>query len=139
MRFYRRLPNVEISLEMPASLTPFRFDSRKIQRVLENLVSNAIKYSPETKNISIRISRMDDQIMVSVTDCGIGIPSEHLPYIWDKFYRVSSSSTEKVAGTGLGLAITRQIVTMHRGTVHIQSEPGKGSTFSFTLPQGTAL
>ena len=139
VRFYRKLPNVEISLEMPASLTPFRFDSRKIHRVLENLVSNAIKYSRETKNISIRISRMDDQIMVAVSDCGIGIPAEHLPYIWDKFYRVTSSSTEKVPGTGLGLAITRQIVNMHRGTVHIQSEPGKGSTFSFTLPQGTAL
>ena len=139
IRTYRKLPNVELSLETNAPMKPFRFDQRKVRRVLENLVSNAVKYSPDRAVVKISITRMEDLVQVSVSDQGIGIPPEHIPYVWDKFYRIQSSAIEKASGTGLGLALAKQIVTMHHGKVSVQSNAGKGSTFSFTLPMSTAL
>lgn len=138
IRGFRKLPNIDISLEISESLKPFRFDHRKIHRVLENLVSNAIKYSEGAASVKVMITRDEDQVRIAVSDHGIGIPSEHIPYIWDKFYRVNSPNTARTSGTGLGLALTKQIVTMHRGRVEVQSEVNRGSTFSLVLPLGSA-
>ncbi|MDA1278255.1 MAG: HAMP domain-containing sensor histidine kinase, partial [Verrucomicrobia bacterium] len=138
IRGFRKLPNIDISLEISESLKPFRFDHRKIHRVLENLVSNAIKYSEGAASVKVVITRDEDQVRIAVSDHGIGIPSEHIPYIWDKFYRVNSPNTPRTSGTGLGLALTKQIVTMHRGRVEVQSEVNRGSTFSLVLPLGSA-
>ena len=138
MRSYQKLPNIDLSLEITPSLKPFSFDQKKIHRVLENLVSNAIKYSNDRATVKVSIARADDEIQISVSDQGIGIPSEHLPYIWDKFYRIQGIDTEKSDGTGLGLALAKQIITMHRGRISARSEAGKGSTFSFSLPLSTA-
>lgn len=137
MRSYQKLPNIDLSLEIAPSLKPFSFDQKKIHRVLENLVSNAIKYSNDHITVKVSITRADDEIQISVSDNGIGIPSEHLPYIWDKFYRIQDMDTEKSSGTGLGLALAKQIITMHRGRISARSEAGKGSTFAFSLPIST--
>ncbi len=130
---------VAILTEFDPEVMPFRFDRDKIKQVMENLISNAIKYSPGGGRVTVRIAREDGSVRVDVTDQGLGIPSECLGLIWEKFYRVDSSSTAEIEGTGLGLPITKHIVEMHNGAIWVASEEGVGSIFSFRLPvvQGT--
>ena len=123
-----------IRLEVEESLPEVIFDRTRIQRVLDNFLSNALKYSRGSPEIEVRINQVNDGVQVSVTDHGIGIAEEVLPFVWDKFYRVSSPETVSIPGSGLGLAIVRQIILMHGGRVNVESKLGQGSTFSFTLP-----
>lgn len=107
----------------------------RLEQVVTNLVGNAIKYTPEGGKICIR-STVDDQIaVVSVEDNGIGIPVSEQPFIFDKFYRVQNDKTADISGTGLGLSIVKSIVERHNGRVWVESEPDKGSCFSFLLPR----
>lgn len=110
-------------------------DRDKIRQVLENLISNAVKYSPEGGTISVRVSLEEAQARVDVSDTGIGIPGDRLSKVFDKFYRVDASTTAQVEGTGLGLSITRHLIEMHGGRLWVESELGEGSTFSFTIPK----
>lgn len=134
VNLYKGREGVDISLTAPDDLQPLQFDNKKIHQVLENFVSNAVKYSPEGARVKVVIAREGEKIKVSVTDQGLGIPEDQLPFIWDKFYRVDSSTTAEIEGTGLGLPIAKHIVEMHGGEAAATSELGKGSTFSFTLP-----
>ena len=109
-------------------------DPLRVEQVLANLVDNAIKYSPAGGAIRVRLSRTDDDMLsVSVSDEGLGIPAEHLPHLFERFYRVDSR-TRSVKGAGLGLYICRSLVESHGGHIWVQSQPGRGSTFAFTLP-----
>ena len=128
---------IEIDDKIPDNL---RGDGSKLLQVLLNITFNAIKFTTEGK-ISIRViceEKTDDQVKLKffISDTGIGIPKEKLPYIFDRFFQVQGNVTTKYAGTGLGLSITKQIVMLQGGTIHAESEPGKGTTFIFTLGFG---
>ncbi|RPI36014.1 MAG: PAS domain S-box protein [Nitrospiraceae bacterium] len=122
---------ITIQRELPEDLLPvFNADAIMINRVIRNLLGNAIKYTKPRGTITVRLSKQDNAILVQISDTGIGISEEHIPYIFDAFYRVSRDST----GSGLGLAISKAIIEAHGGRIWAESVYGQGSTFSFTLP-----
>ena len=102
-----------------------------VERVVTNLLGNAIKYTAPEGRVRIALLERDADILVLVTDTGIGIAEEHLPFVFDAFVRVSRDSK----GSGLGLAIVKTIIEAHGGRIWVESTVGKGSTFSFTLPK----
>lgn len=124
---------------VPAGLPEFHADGPKLERVLINLLSNAIKFTPKggTVTAGARMESRDGQegILFWIRDTGIGIAPEDLPRVFDKFFQVESSTTRKSTGSGLGLSICRRIVEAHGGEIQAESKPGKGSTFSFFIPQ----
>ena len=120
-----------IRLEPPDTITPVvNADAAMVNRVIGNLLGNAIKYTDPGGTVTIKISDRGNEILVSVKDTGIGIPSDHLPYIFDTFYRAGKSK-----GSGLGLSIAKTIIEAHGGRIWAESVPPNGSTFSFTLPK----
>jgi signal transduction histidine kinase len=126
----------EIALEedLPEDLPELRADRAKLRRVLVNLVSNALKFTPKGGRVRLGASRDGAFVRVSVADTGVGIQREDLHDIFDKYAQARSRATRSEKGTGLGLYITRQLVELHGGKISVQSEVGKGSTFSFTIP-----
>ena len=123
-----------IHLHAPASMDPVCADPDKIEQVIMNLVDNAVKYSPAGGEVSVSLLRDSQKVEFKVSDQGVGIPPEHLPYIFDKFHRVDNRATREIYGTGLGLYVSKSIVEAHGGNIWVESEPGVGSTFHFTLP-----
>ena len=109
-------------------------DERKIKQILLNLLSNAVKFTPEGGRISITANKTDNGAEISVSDTGIGIAPEDQPKIFEEFRQVGSDSTHKTEGTGLGLTLAKKFVELHGGRIWVESELGKGSTFTFTLP-----
>jgi two-component system heavy metal sensor histidine kinase CusS len=103
-------------------------------RAVSNLVDNAVRFTPDGGEITLSLTTDADEIRVMVRDNGCGIPAEHLPRIFDRFYRVEASRSSE--GTGLGLALVKSIAELHGGSVSVESEPGKGSTVTIRLPQG---
>ena len=108
------------------------FDKSMMQKVLNNLLSNALKYTPEEGTVHVHLTQEDHALRVAVSDNGRGIPAADLPDIFDRFYRSSNAGT--TSGTGIGLSLVKQYVEMHGGTVAVESKEGEGSVFSFTLP-----
>jgi signal transduction histidine kinase len=117
-------------------LPPAVFDRDAIAQALMNLLDNAVKYSEhaEKKEVVVRVSERGRSIDISVTDHGIGIPPEEQKKIFEKFYRVSTGLVHDVKGSGLGLSLVKHIAEAHRGTVSVESAPGRGSTFTISLP-----
>jgi two-component system sensor histidine kinase VicK len=109
-------------------------DRDRIEQVIVNILSNAIKYTPENGKIIINLSLKENEIIVNVTDNGIGIPKEDLPRLFERFYRVDKARSRMLGGTGLGLSIARQIVEAHKGKIKIQSEYGQGTQVFISLP-----
>jgi signal transduction histidine kinase len=122
-----------LEVDVPADLPPGRGDERRLTQVLMNLVGNAIKFT-DAGSVSVRAKVDDGSFVVAVTDTGVGIAPEDQKRIFEEFQQVDSSSTRKKGGTGLGLAIARRIVELHGGRIWVESTPGRGSTFAFTLP-----
>jgi PAS domain S-box-containing protein len=114
---------------------PVLADRERIRQVLINLVSNAIKYSPENTRITIASEKNDGSIVVSVNDAGMGIPKRDLPKVFDRFYQVDDKKVQTYPGLGLGLHICKKIIEAHGGKIWVESEVGKGSTFFFSLPK----
>jgi signal transduction histidine kinase len=108
-------------------------DQAMITRLVINLITNAIKYGNENGYIEVELEQSKNNAIISVRDNGIGISTEHLPKIWNRFYRVDSSRTDGKSA-GLGLSIVKWIADAHNGNVSVESTPGDGSTFIFTLP-----
>jgi two-component system CheB/CheR fusion protein len=108
-------------------------DKHRIEQVIINFLSNAIKYSPEADRVLINLEKEQDFLKISITDFGIGIPADKIHYIFDRFFRVQESS-QKFSGLGLGLFISSEIVKRHKGDIGVESKEGTGSTFWFTLP-----
>ncbi len=126
----------EIALEeqLPAGLPELNADRAKLRRVLVNLLSNALKFTPKGGRINVNAAREGSLVRVSVADTGVGIPEEDQRDIFDKYAQARSRATRSEKGTGLGLYITRQLVELHGGKIGVKSEVGRGSTFSFTIP-----
>ncbi|HEM3177886.1 TPA: cell wall metabolism sensor histidine kinase VicK [Streptococcus suis] len=109
-------------------------DTDKMTQVLDNILNNAIKYSPDGGNITFSMKTTDSQLIISISDEGLGIPKADLPKIFDRFYRVDKARSRAQGGTGLGLAIAKEIVKQHKGFIWAKSEYGHGSTFTIVLP-----
>jgi two-component system sensor histidine kinase VicK len=109
-------------------------DEDKLTQVLDNIISNAMKYSPQGGKITFKMEEKEDHIVISVSDQGMGIPKENLQQIFERFYRVDKARTRKLGGTGLGLAIAKEMVEAHGGEIWAESIEGKGTTVTFTLP-----
>jgi len=128
--------NKKHAFQINASRSPLsvRADANRIHQVLANLLSNAVKFSPNGGTIRVEAQQREEFVVVEITDEGIGIAANMVPQLFRKFFRVDNAATRKIGGTGLGLALVKQIVEAHGGQVWVESIPGKGSTFSFSLP-----
>jgi len=115
--------------------TTARFDRELMEKVVTNLVSNAMKYSPREGTITLKAEEKINNIVVAVKDTGPGIVKEHLPRIFERFYIGDTSLTREKDRMGLGLPIAKAIIESHGGKIYVESEPGKGSTFSFFIPK----
>lgn len=124
---------ISLSVELPEMLPKILGDRDRLEQVLMNLLDNAIKYTPSDGSVSISTGATDGEVRVSVKDTGIGIPREDITRIFERFYRVDKARSRELGGTGLGLAIVKHIIQGHNGRLNVESTPGKGSTFSFSL------
>lgn len=130
---HARNKQVQLTTEVEADLPPAIYDSDRMMQVLTNLISNAIKFTPETGTVSVSAQRRAEEVVLRISDTGMGIPKEALPKIFNRFYRVRRPGKE-IKGTGLGLAIVHKIVAGHGGRIDVESEVDKGTTFSVVLP-----
>lgn len=126
--------NVTFKRELPKHVIFVEIDEDKMTQVLYNIISNAIKYSPEGGQVTFSIKEEEERIIVSISDQGVGIPKENISKIFDRFYRVDKARTRKLGGTGLGLAIAKEMVNAHGGAIWASSVEGKGTIISFSLP-----
>lgn len=134
MEGFARQREIAITTDLPEGLPRVLADSDRLQQVLVNLISNAVKFSPQRSQVTITAVPEGERVMIRVSDQGPGIPEEQRQAIFGKFHRIDNASSRRTGGTGLGLAICRAIVDEHGGQIWVESEVGKGSTFSFTLP-----
>ncbi len=125
--------NIRLKADIDDGLPNLQADGSKIESAVTNLVNNAIKFTPQDGEISILVRQRSDQMVIRVSDTGMGIPKEDLPKIFDRFYRVHHSG-RLIHGTGLGLAIVKKIVTMHGGRIEVESKLNQGTTFTMFLP-----
>jgi GGDEF domain-containing protein/two-component sensor histidine kinase len=129
--------SIKLQVEVPPEGPAIYGDREKVEQILTNLVGNALKFTPEGGEIVISVKPYDgdgNMMAIAVKDSGVGIPSDQLDKIFEKFHQVEGSLQRSVGGTGLGLAITKGLVEAHQGKIFVESEVGKGSTFTFTLP-----
>jgi PAS domain S-box-containing protein len=130
--------NLELSLELPERSAPVYADIDELGQVFRNLLSNAIKFTPPDGKVRVEVEVKDVQVVVRIADTGIGIPAADMPRLFERFFRSEISVQQEIPGTGLGLAISREIVQRHQGVITVQSELGKGSMFSVSLPLARA-
>lgn len=124
----------ELVRDYPITSVWIEIDTDKMTQVIDNILNNAIKYSPDGGKITVTMKTTDDQMILSISDQGLGIPKQDLPRIFDRFYRVDRARSRAQGGTGLGLAIAKEIIKQHKGFIWAKSEYGKGSTFTIVLP-----
>lgn len=125
---------IDISTHMPPDLPLVAVDHRRVHQILRNLLANAVAYTPAHGRVQVAAQADAAMVTVKVSDSGIGIAPEHLPNIFERFYRADASRARATGGTGLGLAISRQLVEAHGGNIHIESKVNRGTEVSFTLP-----
>ena len=125
---------IALRVDVPENLPPVVADRDRLLQVFINLVDNAIRYTPPGGEVSIRSRLEDEEVCTSVCDTGSGIPPEHLPHLFERFYRVDPARTARSGGTGLGLSIVEQIVAAHGGSINVESEVGRGTCFHVSLP-----
>jgi two-component system phosphate regulon sensor histidine kinase PhoR len=130
--------NISLQYVSPGGLPEIFGDRNLIEQVLINLLSNAIKYSPKGAWARVAVSQQNGSVAIAVQDNGLGIPKESISRLFEKFYRVRCDDRKDIIGTGLGLSLVKQIIDVHQGTIRVESEHGKGSTFTFTVPVAKA-
>ncbi len=126
--------NISLAFNIESDDLSLKADSDKIKQIMINLLSNAIKFTPDSGSVDVIAKQTDDRIEISVKDTGIGIHPDYHSRIFESFSQVNSSVSKEKKGTGLGLALVRSFVEMHKGKIWLESEPGKGSKFSFSIP-----
>ena len=124
-----------IALSLELEEITFIGQAEYTEKIWENLLSNALKYTPDNGMIEVHLRETTDQIIVSFSDSGVGIAKEHIPLLFDRFYRVDEARHDKIEGTGLGLSIVQQAVRLHQGTIEVTSKLHKGTTFTIRLPK----
>ena len=124
----------ELVRDYPITSVWIEIDTDKMTQVIDNILNNAIKYSPDGGKITVTMKTTDDQMILSISDQGLGIPKQDLPRIFDRFYRVDRARSRAQGGTGLGLSIAKEIIKQHNGFIWAKSIYGKGSTFTIVLP-----
>jgi signal transduction histidine kinase len=134
MRFPLTEQGFDFQMELADGLPSMPIDADAIEQAVLNLLSNAMKYSGNSRHIALRLSRENGSARIDVTDRGVGIAPEEQKRIFDKFYRVPTPANRAISGTGLGLALVAHIAEAHNGRVEVESKPGEGSTFSIWLP-----
>ena len=125
---------LSLSLEAGDVVGEIRADERKFKQILLNLLTNAVKFTPDGGSITVRARMVGGGIEVAVSDTGIGISAEDQAVVFDEFRQVGRHYTNKQEGTGLGLTLTKRFVELHGGTLRLESVPGQGSTFTFNMP-----
>ena len=131
----RALKNgVQLMLELDPEVDLVEGDERRIRQVVFNLLSNAVKLTPSGGQVDVSATRRDGEVLVGVSDSGPGIAPEDQERIFEEFQQAKATNGERPEGTGLGLALSKSLVELHGGRIWVESEPGKGSTFTFTLP-----
>jgi signal transduction histidine kinase len=125
---------ITLALDLPAELPWVKADRRRIAQVVGNLLTNALRHTPQGGCVTLSATAAEDAVEVSVSDTGAGIPADDLPYIFERFWRGEKSRSRAGGGSGLGLAIAKQLVEAHGGSIGVESVPGEGSVFRFTLP-----
>jgi len=127
--------NIQLELVSYSGRDVVQGDDETLKQVFSNLITNAIKYNTPNGKVKVFLEETEDSVAVNVEDTGIGIPEEHLNYIFDQFYRIKKKGEKKSGGTGLGLSIAKKIVEAHAGIIRVVSKTGKGSTFTVVLPK----
>jgi len=125
---------ISVSIDLPDTLPPVNVDSQRFNQVLHNLLDNAVAHTGKGGSITMTATKQGDWVQVSISDTGEGIPADDLSHIFERFYRVDKSRARATGGSGLGLTIARRLVEAHGGKIEAQSELGRGSRFSFTVP-----
>jgi signal transduction histidine kinase len=133
MTLFAEKKKVKLSVKLDDDLPKARFDSDGIMQVLTNLISNSIKFTPENGQVSISVQHKGEDLAIRISDTGIGMSKENLPKLFTPFYQVHQPG-QQAKGTGLGLAIVSKIVTAHNGRIEVESEVGRGTTFTVFLP-----
>jgi two-component system phosphate regulon sensor histidine kinase PhoR len=126
--------HISIELQSPSADLFVRADRKGLQTIFDNLIGNAVKYTPESGQVQIHWSSSENEVQIDVIDSGVGIASEHLPRIFERFYRVDEARSRDIGGTGLGLSIVKHLTNEFGGSIEVRSDPGHGSTFTVRLP-----
>ncbi len=130
--------DIALTEDAPADLGSVAADERKIRQILINLLSNAVKFTPDGGAVGVRARRSGNEVHVSVSDTGIGIAPEDQVKVFDEFQQVGRPSDRSREGTGLGLTLAKRFIELHGGRIWVESEVGKGTTFTFAIPVETA-
>jgi len=125
---------IALGLDVDSRIQEIVADERKFKQILLNLLSNAVKFTPDGGRVDVSARREEDDLVVAVKDTGIGIAEEDQSAVFEEFKQVGRNYTNKQEGTGLGLTLTQRFVELHGGRIWLESEPGAGSTFTFTIP-----
>jgi signal transduction histidine kinase len=126
--------NLSLQAEIAPDLPLMIGQERHWYKVVDNLLSNAIKFTPDEGSVKVQLFQQDEQIILQVSDTGIGIPPDKQMRVFDRFYQADGSARRRYGGTGLGLALVKEIVQAHEGQVTLESEPGRGSTITVSIP-----
>jgi signal transduction histidine kinase len=124
---------VDLQIDLPDALPPIAATTEDIEHLLSNLINNAVKYTDPGGRIDVSMWEQDGDVVGAVQDTGIGIAADEIPRIFDEFYRTDAAK-DRTQGTGLGLSIVKRVLDLYGGRIHVESEPGKGSTFTFSFP-----
>ena len=135
---YATIKGVSFNFESSDESVEVWYDSKQMQKVINNLLSNAFQYTPKGGTITLLLKKYDTEVVVSVADTGKGIKKDEIIYIFDRFYQTEATILSPAKGAGIGLALTKGIVELHRGTISVESEEGKGTVFTFRIPLGNA-